>query len=375
MLYKRNYRHFGYDTADHTKWNARDVFHLFSGFDYTVFGHTKFLIKDDSLFKRKTDSSYVQLTLLPNPSNGKISSMSYLECETFMYCDIVLGNGMVRTASGADCWNIDICTLYSGGGGGGGDTGSGDTGGGWTGTGNGTGDSGSGGGGSGDGWYGGGGDPNPCGPPAPLRTTSIAPDCGGWTPVDNNYPDFQLIIDSLTSPCLKNTLNNLLINNYTSQISNMLNTIWGSTLDCNVRFLQTDTLPTDVDARTRTTIAQGIMTHRIRLNQPILDSASIEYVAAIMFHEILHAYLNATGVYGNTVTHNAIANQYVNMLSSSLSAHFPNLDPIDIKALAWGGLQDTQAWDSIKVNHPAEYIDLKARNARHRVHTSGTICQ
>lgn len=285
---------------------------------------------------------------------------------------------MVRTTGNPyyyedDCDFFALCTTYTtlgGGSGGDGGTGTGPGPGGNPGSG-GTGGS----GGSGGEWGGG----NPCGGNA-ARTNREAPggDCDpGWEPVDNgdnNYPDVNSIIDSLLSPCLKNTLHSMLLNNYTSQISSMLNTIWGATTDCNIRFLQTDTLPWGVDGITNTTISFGIMTQRVRLNQPVLDSASIEYVTTTMFHEVLHAYLNATGQYGNLKNHNTMANQYVNMLSSSLTEHFPSLDPVDVKALAWGGLHDTQAWDSIKVNHPVEYNDLRTRNARHRVHTAGTIC-
>jgi len=32
MLYAFNYRAFGYDTSDHDKWNARDVFNMFTSF-------------------------------------------------------------------------------------------------------------------------------------------------------------------------------------------------------------------------------------------------------------------------------------------------------------------------------------------------------
>lgn len=216
LLYARNYRRFGYDTTNHTKWNARNVFNLFSTFDYTVFGHTKFLIKDDSLFKPRTDSSHVVLTLknyLGQNVAGRTSSMAE-DCTEYTECEFYDdgggggsgGGGMARTNDiYVNCVGYTICN--GGGGGGSGDpTGGGDTGGGWTGTGDGTGNpynlgnggggnpnNPSSGGGGGGGWYDGSGNPNPCPTNGPFKTQRVAPnDCGpGWMPAPENA-DFNL---------------------------------------------------------------------------------------------------------------------------------------------------------------------------------------
>lgn len=70
-----------------------------------------------------------------------------------------------------------------------------------------------------------------------------------------------------------------------------------------------------------------------------------------------------------------MAINYVIKLTNSLLSAFPSLDPIDAKALSWGGLQNTNAFDSIRSNHPLEYDDLRSRNAQHRIHSKGTPCQ
>ncbi len=193
MLYASRYKTFGYDTTDHTKWNARDVFHLFSTFDYTVFGHTKFLIKDDSLFKRPNDSVYVVLTLKNyrgQPVTGRTSFAVIEECTTYEVCHYPLddnGGGYVRSsATNSHCDYFDICTYIDDGGTGGGGTGSGSTG-----TGDGTGSTG------GGGWWSGDGGTNPC-PGTIVRTSVIAPinDCGpGWAPVLVNNIAFNYIVN------------------------------------------------------------------------------------------------------------------------------------------------------------------------------------
>ena len=61
ILYARNYQAFGFDTTSSNNWNARDVFQFFALFDHDIFGHTKFLLKDERLFNSTRDSSIITL--------------------------------------------------------------------------------------------------------------------------------------------------------------------------------------------------------------------------------------------------------------------------------------------------------------------------
>lgn len=54
---------------------------------------------------------------------------------------------------------------------------------------------------------------------------------------------------------------------------------------------------------------------------------------------------------------------------------YPNLDPLDAKALSWIGLQGSNAWDSIQTNHPDHVDDMNKRNMYHFLHIKGTPCQ
>lgn len=196
-------------------------------------------------------------------------------------------------------------------------------------------------------------------------------------PCDESAWEADKIVNNLNNPCLSNTLLELTENNYSSTIGQMLNTIWGVSANCDIVFYETDTLDYFKDAKTNTTTQGGIIRSEIRLNATVLPQASREYVAATMFHETLHASLNLNGSFGNLINHNVMAtNQYVNMLVNTLMAKFPTLELQDAKALAWGGLQDTDAWKlDIKVNNPTLYDDLRIRNSQHRVKTKGTSCQ
>lgn len=196
MVHDYSYKAFSYDTTNHSKWNARDVFNLFTSFDYSVFGHTKFWVKDTNLFKPENDSSYVIATRVNGSSHRKSARVSLYaveECVTWEICTYPgagptgpdgsdptppgggTSGGVVRAMN--NCSYLDICSTYyyDDGGGGGGTTGTGD----------GTGGSG------GTGWYGGS---NPCTgstPTAVPRLSNVAPGdgCGsGWEPVPTPTP-------------------------------------------------------------------------------------------------------------------------------------------------------------------------------------------
>jgi hypothetical protein len=129
MVYANRYKLFGYDTTDQTKWNARNIFHLFTAFDNKVFGHTKFLIKDSSLFEPFKDSSKLVLTLmdgLTQNSSGRSATTSRIAtdniviCENYVACWSTASAPVARmsTIATQECYPVTICTSYNLGGGG-----------------------------------------------------------------------------------------------------------------------------------------------------------------------------------------------------------------------------------------------------------------
>jgi hypothetical protein len=205
MLYDYNYRAFGYDTTDRSKWSARDVFNLFTSFDNAVFGHTVFWIRDANLFRPANDSLHVIATRASsrtNTASGRVAYYSITECASYQVCSSsapppVNPKPALAKQSSDDCATVEICTTYYYGGGGDGST-TGSTGTGyigWTGTGDGTGGGGTGGS---TGWYS-GGESIPCASAATQRSSgAIQPidGCGsGWTAVTTNPTP------TITDPC------------------------------------------------------------------------------------------------------------------------------------------------------------------------------
>jgi hypothetical protein len=204
MLYAFNYRAFGYDTSDHTKWNARDVFNMFTSFDHSIFGHTKFWVRDTNLFKPKNDSSHIIVTRTSNATSQSTARASVYTLQTCGTVTVCSNPGPAPEPAPSpkpalarltdDCSTVEICTTFYYGGG---SDGTGSTGG-WTGTGDGT----DGGGSGGTGWYGEPTSSVTCASAAVQRNSFIEPTglCpSGWVPVSDNISMHLAIILNLNS--------------------------------------------------------------------------------------------------------------------------------------------------------------------------------
>lgn len=201
LLYARHYREAGYDTAG-TGWNASDLFHFFAAFDYTLFGHTQFLILDSLLCRPATDSGRIVATLVEHngqPVSGRAAE--WITCTTWSFCRVSGGNeqNSTRTASHAGPCEFSTWCYITGGGGG-------------VGSGGGNGPSDGGGGGGNSWWI---GDPCPTEAVSQRGSTTNTPNCGpGWTPVvpgqffDPYAADAVEIDTSITNnfPCVKRSL-------------------------------------------------------------------------------------------------------------------------------------------------------------------------
>jgi len=85
----------------------------------------------------------------------------------------------------------------------------------------------------------------------------------------------------------------------------------------------------------------------INLNFAALDNASNEYIAATIYHELIHVSLNIQGITGNDSQHETMAQDYRDDMSNQLQADFPDLSKEDADALAWGGLSTSNDWAKI----------------------------
>jgi hypothetical protein len=418
MLHDNKYRLFGFDTADHRKWNARDIFHLFTSFDYSVFGHTRFRIKDGRIFGRDSSGFVAELITKSVKQAKSLLVQPITACEDYVVC----GTCNTARTTVVPCCNpstYSVCTTYwiDIGGGSGGD-------GGWTGTGDGTG------GGGGGGWYDGGGDPCP-GVVRLQKDAKVAPidDCGsGWEPEpvpieDEPYDPYaadNVIIDtSITNnfPCIKKIVDSLTqYSNINALAQVALSTIFGVNEKIHLKFTVNPSWgKNDDDGDTKPDsayVAGSDFYATIRLNPWVLNNSTQEYIAATIIHEAVHAYIDfksyqyLTGVIdstafktlfplywppkvlyrannlyyyslGNLPQHQAMAANLIAIMTDPLKALYPNPGiPVALRdsiynGISWGGLQETNVYKARSDTFSIKAINTMARDTA--VHAPFTL--
>lgn len=105
------------------------------------------------------------------------------------------------------------------------------------------------------------------------------------------------------------------------------------------------------------------------LNTNALGSASEEYIAATLIHELVHGYYHETKgrSLGNDAQHIDMATYYVQPMAEALVGIY-GMSPQNAEAIAWGGLQDTPQWQS---KSSSERNNIAITNGNYRTGVSG----
>ena len=143
LCYPQHYQQFGFDTTA-AGWNARNVYQLFTEFDYTIFGHTDFLITDGRIFGQDAVDT---LLVKRRPAVGSRESYQQRQSEWIEECVNYLIYGVTYQQRSSTSMPaplaLEVCTVYwneegmfggggiGTGGGGGGGGGGGSIGGNW----------------------------------------------------------------------------------------------------------------------------------------------------------------------------------------------------------------------------------------------------
>ncbi len=210
-----------------------------------------------------------------------------------------------------------------------------------------------------------GGPGNPPPPPPPP----VLPGTG--TP-----PKVTDVMDNLQNPCFKKVLAALRNGTLQNKVSEILFKTFGSSGDLNIRFDEA-VLANTTDGQTLPVKVNNVVNMDVTINSLLYTNlhASQEYVAATMFHEILHAYFGANNynpLIG--VGHNDMGMLYVQIMADALVEVYPNLPKGDAIALAWGGVQESYAWLNIASASPATANAIGVTNQDYRKGTKGSVC-
>ena len=367
MFYPHQYRLYGFGEKTGGKWNAKNLFHVFANFDRELFGTTRYLVKDGRIFgKSKKDSLIVTVESLKNKSDqvaGKMIDVTV--CNTTKAC-VYASETTTAELEVPNCTYTTTCTTY------------------WfdDGSGSGTGfDTGSGGGGgssgSGEDWP-----DEPCENDPVLVARAEPTDHGdtgspcGETPWEPAEDD---IYNEVKDPCIRSMVQEAISKDCKNQITTFINSTFDKNPTMDITFV--DAPLGNMVVGDGTTVAHiggsGTCYITVTLNSSpgALPSASKEYIAATIFHESVHAWIDATNTLNNSsnsVSHETMASaSNIDMLATALREMYPALSLQDAKDLAWGGLQKTTAWEALS---QADKDRINQTNFDYKNGTKGTPC-
>lgn len=149
------------------------------------------------------------------------------------------------------------------------------------------------------------------------------------------------IKNNIKNPCLKNVFDTHLSANFNNRVQQILLNFNKSS---NLTFNITDGWITDYRTNAETT------GNSIVLNNKALADASQEYIARVLYHEVLHVYIGST----NDIDHATMSVKYVNPMIQALMTWFP-ITLEDATALAWGGLHGTAAYIALGEQTTTKY--------------------
>ncbi|RFZ83128.1 hypothetical protein DYU05_13350 [Mucilaginibacter terrenus] len=212
-----------------------------------------------------------------------------------------------------------------------------------------------GGGGSGGG---GGGGTTPCvvpQPPAPPTTATVT--------------------NNIKNACLKSMVNSTISAGVSNQINTLIQNVFGSSTKMNLTFEESSTLIAEADGFTvpPPPMVNGALDVTVQLDVNHLPSYSQEYIARVIMHEALHAYMFANSINLN-VQHEDMAINYVTKMGAALQQMFPGLSSQDAKNLSLGGLQLTTEFKNKIASDMGLLGSFEAINLAYAIGGSGTRC-
>ncbi len=179
------------------------------------------------------------------------------------------------------------------------------------------------------------------------------------------------IANNVTNQCMHETVDKVLDPNGINRLQYALYNLFNSSTFLNLNISQSSSIS---DYGTTTAITRsGITNINITLNDQILPGSSKEFTAAVVIHEVLHAYMFANGLTAN-MQHEAMAVSYINQVSGLLKSLYPNLSDTDAQALSWGGLAGTGSWSLLSNMSPTYTDSLVDIQIRHTLGQLGSKC-
>jgi hypothetical protein len=326
-------------------------------FDKDVFGYSKFKILDSNLFQfnnHRIKTVSIDTAFEPNIING-LREVSLCITTTLSWTNCYAGNPNCEMSTCNFSISSSVCNTVTG-----------------------------------DPSGGGGGTSAPSNPPSSSGSSNTPGGGSGWIPILTNNNPNRKIIDSLNGyPCAQQVLAAMpSINAQTKSI--LLNT-FGINTNINLVFEAYDYPDSTIDGETSRIFPSG--DYRIRLNKSMLNTATKEYIAAVIMHEAIHAYIkymrpvNQGGgggmdsitfaqtfpifsslviAPGSNASHNQMAYSYLNTIKSVVLGINDSLSNYNAEAISWGGLENTTVWRNRSDTNSLSFRNTVAKFANRR---------
>lgn len=155
----------------------------------------------------------------------------------------------------------------------------------------------------------------------------------------------------LNNPCILTTWGKMMSKGFSGELNSILKQTFGLDKKFNLTIVEVDSLGNNALGEPIAGTSNALPNNnngldiQVSLSIASLQYASQEYIATIIYHEVMHSYLYTVtgGPYTNDAQHEAKATKYLNSIRSALTTTFSN-STADITKLAWAGLQKTDAF-------------------------------
>ena len=189
-----------------------------------------------------------------------------------------------------------------------------------------------------------------------TATSDCTPNNGvvetGGEGVDAPSAISQDVVNNVENPCLKSMVDATVNADISTQINNLIQGVFGTSTSLNIKFIDVTTLPDYVDGYTVPDLVvgtNGSINLTIQLNQNTMPHYSQEYIARVIMHEAIHAYMIANDI-PLAAQHEDMIVNYTTRMAASLQQMFPNLSEGDAKRLSLGGLWMTPTYTNTIAN-------------------------
>lgn len=181
------------------------------------------------------------------------------------------------------------------------------------------------------------------------------------------------IENNVKSPCISGQVNKAVDSQFKNQITSLINSAFGESEKFDIILEDNNLNDNSLDGVTGISFTETVMTFTITLNSEVLASSSQEYILAVVFHELLHAYMGHLGIDKSSISidHENMANNYLNMLSKALMEHY-SISGTNANYLAWGGLHESSKWGQLSQDQKNQILQT---NEEYRSGVKGVKCK